>query len=120
MHRLVAEAFLPNFHTDCGINHIDGNPSNNHVSNLELSNPSHNQLHAVRTGLKPKQGKTSRYMNVTYVKNPKAVKRWSGAIRHNGKSSFGWKTFHEEIDAAKHVDALLDSIGDTSRNRNFP
>lgn len=118
VHQLVAQAFIPNFVKGTEINHIDGNKLNNSVSNLEESNSSHNQLHAVRTGLRPKVGQ-SIYRNVTYIKNPRAVKRWAGSIRHAGKSSYGWKTFMTEIEAAKHVDALLDSIGDTERTRNF-
>ena len=42
VHQLVAEAFLPNFSRGMAINHIDGNPTNNHISNLEISNSSHN------------------------------------------------------------------------------
>ncbi|MBP94202.1 MAG: hypothetical protein CMC55_08810 [Flavobacteriaceae bacterium] len=119
VHQLVAQAFIPNFIKGTEINHIDGNKLNNAVSNLEESNPSHNQLHAIRTGLRPKVS-NSIYRNVTYVKNPRAVKRWAGSIRHDGKSTYGWKTFLTEEEAAKHVDALLDSIGDTDRLRNFP
>jgi hypothetical protein len=119
VHQLVATAFIPNFCQSTELNHIDGNKQNNAATNLEISNGSHNQLHAVRTGLKTKMGK-SRFNNVTYVKNPKACKRWAASIRHDGKSSYGWKTFHTEEEAAHYVDTLLDNINDTSRNRNFP
>lgn len=119
VHQLVAEAFIPNFQRGTELNHKDGNPGNPHKDNLEISNPSHNQLHAVRTGLAPKQG-ISRFRNVTFIKNPRAKSKWAGSIRHNGKSTFGWKTFMTEEEAAQHVDALLNSIGDTQRLRNFP
>ena len=117
VHQLVAQAFIPNFVKGTEINHKDGDKLNNTVSNLEVSNRSHNQLHAVRTGLVPKVGK-SIYRNVTYIKNPRAVKKWAGSISRVG-NSYGWKTFMTEIEAAQYVDALLDSIGDTDRIRNF-
>lgn len=119
VHQLVALAFIPNFVKGTELNHIDGNKTNNCLSNLEVSNPSHNQLHAVRTGLKPKVGK-SKYRNVTFVKNPKAKKKWAASIRYQGNSSYGWKTFMTEEEAARHVDSILDSIGCTERGRNFP
>lgn len=53
VHRLVTFAFLgepPEGKTD--VNHIDGNPKNNHVSNLEWCNDSENLKHAHRLGLK--------------------------------------------------------------------
>lgn len=35
IHRLVADAFIPNPHGFDEVNHLDGNKSNNSVSNLE-------------------------------------------------------------------------------------
>ena len=55
VHQLVAEAFIPNFQRGTELNHKDGNPGNPHKDNLEISNSSHNQLHAVRMGLVPKK-----------------------------------------------------------------
>lgn len=119
VHQLVAHAFIPNFKQSTEINHIDGNKQNNAVTNLEESNPSHNQIHAVSTGLRPKTGK-SKYNNVSYINKPNLKKRWAACVQHAGKTSYGWKTFYTEIEAAKHVDSILDEIGDTVRNRNFP
>lgn len=119
VHQVVAQAHIPGFVKSTELNHKDGIKTNNRAANLEVSDPSHNQFHAVREGLIPKQG-ISQYRNVTYVSNPKAVSKWAGSIRHEGKGTFGWKTFKTEIEAAKHVDALLDSIGCVSRLRNFP
>ena len=54
IHRLVAAAFIPNPNNYREINHIDGDKTNNSVSNLEWCDRSINVKHAYDTGLKPK------------------------------------------------------------------
>lgn len=55
IHRIVAQAFIPNPDGKPEINHIDGCKENNSVSNLEWVTRSENELHAWRTGLKPRK-----------------------------------------------------------------
>jgi len=50
VHRLVAHAFIPNPLNKSTINHIDCNPSNNNVSNLEWVTPLENQMHSRKLG----------------------------------------------------------------------
>lgn len=52
IHSLVAEAFLPSpSEGKWCVNHIDGNKSNNHSSNLEWVSYRENNIHAYATGL---------------------------------------------------------------------
>lgn len=50
VHRLVANAFIPNNSNKPFINHLDNNGLNNHVSNLEWCTHSENMLHAQSQG----------------------------------------------------------------------
>ena len=52
VHRLVAEAFIPNIDNKETVNHIDANKRNNHVSNLEWADRSEQLYHAYAMGLK--------------------------------------------------------------------
>lgn len=52
VHRLVAEAFLPNPNNLEEVNHIDGNKANNTVSNLEWVSRQQNMQHSWDSGLR--------------------------------------------------------------------
>lgn len=56
VHRLIAEAFIPNpKHLRC-VNHKDGNKLNNSVENLEWCTHSQNTRHSYRNGLQSEVG----------------------------------------------------------------
>lgn len=108
VHRLVAEAFLdpPDVPERRWVNHKDGNPSNNALSNLEWSTPGENIAHGyqvngrkhyaeVRVAAVSKDGeilaefdsmtKAAKWAGVT-------VSHISGALRRKGTSAgFRWE-----------------------------
>jgi hypothetical protein len=68
LHRLVAEAFVPNPESKPEVNHIDGNKLNNHASNLEWVTRTENMRHAVNANLhKLPSGEGARAAKLTQV-----------------------------------------------------
>ena len=51
VHRLVAFAFVPGFAAGLEVNHLDGDKTNNHASNLAWCTHFENMRHANESGL---------------------------------------------------------------------
>lgn len=80
LHRLVAEAFVPNPKNLPQVNHIDGNRLNNAATNLEWVSASANVQHAYSTGLKHNRGE-SNPVRILTEKNVRDIRNTSGTAR---------------------------------------
>jgi len=78
VHHLVFDTFTGLNRNSFVIDHIDGNPSNNHIDNLQLLTNREN----VSKGYSTKQ-KSSKYTGVYKFGN-----KWQSAIYKNGKSHY--------------------------------
>lgn len=73
IHRLVAEAFIPNPNKKPYINHIDGNKENNAVPNLEWCTSGENEIHKRKVlGFKP----NNKAKSVIQKKDGKTIKEY--------------------------------------------
>lgn len=118
VHRIVAEAFFGPCPKGFVIDHIDGNPANNHKDNLRYLTHSDNTAcyHKPRRGRKTI--KTSRYRGVCWD----AIRRkWKTSIKVNGKSIHGGY-WDDETDAALSYDQLARENGRPmeSLNTEYP
>jgi hypothetical protein len=71
VHRLVAQAFIPNPDGKPEVNHKDGDKTNNHAGNLEWSTPRENVIHAYKSGLKEKTRAHCKKMGLSQVERLK-------------------------------------------------
>jgi hypothetical protein len=92
VHRLVAEAFIPNPENKSDVDHIDGNRQNNNVNNLRWCSHSENMMN---TGLS--KANTSGIKGVYYDKR---IGMWRAQIMHNYKTHY-LGCFNNIEDAAK-------------------
>ena len=76
VHRLVAEAFIPNPESKPYVNHIDGCKTNNILSNLEWVTAKENTIHAWATGLQlPRPKHSQRKLTADQVREIRASKK---------------------------------------------
>lgn len=65
IHRLVAEAFIPNPGKLPEVNHKNGDKADNRAENLEWVSPKGNMKHAVESGLMSRKGENHKMVKLT-------------------------------------------------------
>ena len=97
VHVLVAQAFIPNPDNKRQVNHLDGDKTNNHVSNLEWATPAENIHHAFAMGLRK-----SGYEHLRAKFTPEQVRE----IRRDcvpGDSELGFKPFAKKFNVTPKI-----------------
>lgn len=84
VHRLVAQVFIPNPENKREVNHKDGNPKNNCVSNLEWVSPAENINHSYKVlhrkgSMAGKYGKDNPFSKIVLqIKDNKVIAEYYG------------------------------------------
>jgi len=114
VHRIVCLAFLGP--SDLEVNHIDGDPSNNHISNLEYVTHSENLLHAYRTGLqKPLHGESNGSSKLTEAQVLE-IREYVKQVKSTGKKHWGRKELAKKYGVSElYIKELV--INRTTRKR---
>ena len=128
VHRLVATTFLENNENLPEVNHIDENKHNNSVENLQWCTRKHNINYSIATGAYDAIFTTKNSLGKKHLPNPKSKyhnvgydktrNKWTATIRSNGKN-LERKRFSTEVEAALHVNYLIDKYGFTDRPKNI-
>lgn len=77
VHRLVAQAFIPNPDNLLEINHIDEDKTNNRVENIEYCDRSYNLNYGTRNN---KVSKANSIPVLQFTKNGEFIKKWDSMI----------------------------------------
>lgn len=102
LHRIVAEAFIPNPSNLKQVNHIDGNKANNCVENLEWVSNYENAHHAIEHGLWDNVTRASHKTNMARRTPVIAIDPYTGDRMHFASVSEAEQYFH-----TRHISDVL-------------
>ena len=109
VHRAVAMAFIDNPNEYDQVNHIDGNKENNHISNLEWCNASHNVKHSFDIGLNiPHESPWKGCVSGEHPKAKKVIARKEGVE----------KVFDSAIDMCKWLNVSKSAVAQAINRGN--
>lgn len=117
IHRLVAQAFIENPLNKEYVNHIDGDKTNNNVTNLEWTTPSENMHHAYYT-LKYADGEIMR-KHSTCENRMKATKKLRKLNDEQIKEIFILKDVMTQKEIALHYNCSRQFIGEILNNKIY-
>jgi len=115
IHRLVAQAFIPEVEGKTHVNHIDGNKQNNRATNLEWVTPSENMKHAISTGINignkgnPQSEEMKESNSITFSKP---------VLQLDLETMEIIKEFKNSIEASKEVNTTYTSILNNCRGES--
>lgn len=115
LHRLLAQAFIPNPDGKPQVNHIDGDKTNNALTNLEWVTQSENQLHAYRAGLQ--KGYRKPMPLSERHKQALCGSRWHGERRTYHAEG---RVFSKPIDAARCFGVARQTFYNRAISPDFP
>jgi len=87
VHRLIAEAWVPNPSNNPIVNHRDGNKANNNTDNLHWCTYSENNQHAIDIGLRPRF--TPRKLDSFNVRHIRTAYHTSGCTQTELAKQYG-------------------------------
>lgn len=109
IHSLVAHAFIPNPLNKRCVNHIDGDKTNNCISNLEWTTHKENSEHAIRTGLRNPH--KNNHPKGKYTPNSRRIDQYD----IDGNLIKSWDCIS---DAARECNILPSQITNNAKGRN--
>ncbi len=115
IHRLLAEAFIPNPEGKSQVNHINGDKADNRLENLEWVTQSENMLHAYKAGLQVGYRKS--------VPLTEAHKRALCGSRWNYERhvyALDGKTFDNLWDASEHFGVSRQTVLNRCKSPSWP